>query len=267
LLLSSLNNFPKYENETREKSLQTLYLFSSLRLSPTAYRPFFAVPSTVIPADQPPLSDTLDSTFNKKGTLSSTFGATNFPHQQDQDKYPLDLKFLILPGLYDLSYFHELLQSTTCALQIHQEDLLTRALNHTNVESYMKLLNEEPGGVGLPLSTLAAAAAAPAKGKGAGSMVAAAASGPFVPTLTKMMNSDQFLITTIQNSLNMSKMLRCHGAGRFRMEQLLSKSNDLLAKFQMKRENAELNQVSVKVNFSSSLFFNCFCLLNFIYFL
>jgi hypothetical protein len=256
-----LNNFPLYEDETRKKSLENLYLYSSLQIGPSLYRPFLAFPSTLLP---PESSSGKSTPRDKKNqTMNSTLNSAAFNNQEDQDKYPLKLKFLLLPGLYDLNYFHEILQSNTFNLQIHQEDLCSRCFftgpDHNTpkqvLEEYLKLVSEEPGGLGLPVGATAlaaAAAAAPAgKGKGAGSVAAnknaVVTEGPFIPVPTKILESDKLLIKTMHNTLSQSKMLRSHGSGRFRMEQLLSKSNDLLAKFKSKRNpDKAKNEVSIK---------------------
>jgi hypothetical protein len=206
--------------------------------------------------------------MNFEDTLNTTLSLQET--NKRPDKYPLQLSFLLIPGLYDLAYFHEVLQTTTFNIGIFQEktELLSRCFSTVFIDQYCNLLNEEPGGLGLPGSVIPPGLTKKAStNTGSIAVTAAAAGQPFNPTLTKLLKSDEFLISSIHNALTMSSKLQSYGNSRFRLESLLSKSNDLLMKFQMKKENLSLtednNQVVVKVSQTSAciVFFITFSLL------
>jgi hypothetical protein len=245
-----------YENEEKSQALENTYFYSSFKVSPTVYRPFLGFPSTIPSSSSTTadLNETTTTTMNFEETLNTTLSLQET--KKRPDKYPLHLSFVLIPGLFDLSYFHEILQSTTFNIGIFQDktEFLSRCFSSVIVDQYSTLLNEEPGGLGLPGSVIPPGLTKKAS-TNTGSIAVTAAGGgvgqPFNPTLTKLVKSDEFLISSIHNSLSMSSKLQSYGNSRFRLESLLSKSNDLLMKFHMKKENLTLtedsNQVVVKV--------------------
>eukprot|EP01040_Poterioochromonas_malhamensis_P016012 gene16012-18063_t len=246
LSMKYLNNFPLYDHEDRKKSLENVYFYSSLQMSGNEFRPFFGFPCNTITSQNKTLENTMQTVPNEI-SFNNTLSSTMKDEIKDQDKFPLGLNTVLLPGLYDLHHYHDLLKSTTFSVQVHQEDLIARAFSSANIEAYIVLGNEEPGGLGLPGS---APIPAPTNKKGSASGAAVVAGSPFTPIPVKALKSDTHLLTNIKQALEQSKRIRNHGCAKFRLEQLLSKSNDLLLKFALKRDASltEKDQISIKEN-------------------
>jgi hypothetical protein len=215
-----------------------------LKLGPSLQRRIFAFPST-IPRAKP--SSSLSETTTTTGAVQ---------------KYPFDLKICCLPGLADLAYFKDLITSSTFSLELYQDDLLSRCFTGNMMEEYLKLVSSEPNGLALPIAPPAAGAPPPGKKGGA----PAAKGGAPLPVTELIVGptqpSDKFLIQHLHDSLSKGKLIRPHGVAKFRLEQLLEKSNDLLTKFRRKRHGGSLpddEHVIVKVSFVFySVFFFCF---------
>lgn len=206
----SLVSFPVYKNEEVSDAVFGSYLYGSLRLGSSLVRNVLLFPSST------------------PETSSNTL------------KHPIDTKVYLIPGLDDTPRFHDLLVSSTFTIEVHQDDLLERALNAQRLQEYSTLVSSEPGGLGLPVAppSSSAAPAAPAPGKKAPAAKAApvvAEVAAFSPVATNATKSDLFLLEALHRELESSRQIRSHGVARFRLEQLLQQSSDLLAKFQRRR--------------------------------
>jgi hypothetical protein len=111
--------------------------------------------------------------------------------------------------MVDLGRFKECLTSATFVLQVHREDLHKRAFSLKNVDE-LKAIR----------------AVLPATGAGA----AAAAKG--VPQV--LGGSDLFIVQCIDRAIASASEVSPHGTARFRLEDLLSSSADLLAEFALR---------------------------------
>eukprot|EP01034_Spumella_vulgaris_P034753 gene34753-42863_t len=156
--------------------------------------------------------------------------------EDEKNAAAMELRVCLLPGLSDLNTFKDLMSTATYVLEIHKEDLYKRAFHTRNCEEFHKMLLEESGSGPrpAPVEVSAAASAVPAKGAKAPAKAAATApetAGVFGP----MLKSDKFLLQCITRALTTSRQIRPHGTIRFRLEQLLSQSNDLLTQFSRRR--------------------------------
>lgn len=204
--LKRLNYYPILEDEIPSESTKGVYIFGELPLGKGVQRSVLAI----------------------------------LPSTGESENVDIGLQLCMLPGLVaDLKQFKDLLTSSTFTLEIHQgEDVFTRAFHPRNVEDYRQQIVDEK----LKEAEDAAAATpakgkgkAPAKGKGAepeGDEYASTGFGA-------IKESDRFLATAIHKSLKASRQLRAHGTIRFRLQNLLSSSNDLLTKFKRTRYGQE----------------------------
>ncbi len=169
----------------------------------------------------------------------STIPRVKVDGSETVQKYPIDIKLCCLPGLGDLAYFKDLIASSNYSVELYQDDLFARAFTSSTIEEYLKLVANEPGGLGLPIEP-PPAGAAPA-GKKAPPPAKGAPVGPVTElVLGTIQPSDKFLIQHLTEALNKSKLIRSHGCAKFRLEQLLEKSNDLLTKFRRKRNGGNM---------------------------
>lgn len=145
------------------------------------------------------------------------------------DKFQLGLKICLLPGLIDIPKLKDAFTSSTLVLELHREDVYKRAFHTRNVEEYMRMTHAEKPAVEAPVETKKGAKAAPppAAKKGA----APEPVGLPKVEVTAMTDADRFLLGCIQRALGASRQIRPHGTVRYRLEQLLSSSNDLLTRF------------------------------------
>eukprot|EP01040_Poterioochromonas_malhamensis_P007088 gene7088-7654_t len=158
-------------------------------MSGNEFRPFFGFPCNTITSQNKTLENTMQTVPNEI-SFNNTLSSTMKDEIKDQDKFPLGLNTVLLPGLYDLHHYHDLLKSTTFSVQVHQEDLIARAFSSANIEAYIVLGNEEPGGLGLPGS---APIPAPTNKKGSASGAAVVAGSPFTPIPVKALKSFMIL--------------------------------------------------------------------------
>lgn len=171
------------------------------------------------------------------------------------EKFQVQLKVCLLPGLIDIPRLKDSFTSSTLVLEVHHEDVCKRAFHTRNAEEYRTLAPTEPAPEPEPVVAAGKKAppakAAPPPKKGAASVVEA---GPAKTQVTEMTAGDKFLLDCIHRALVASRQIRPHGTARYRLEQLLSSSNDLLTRFARKRhggaQQAGDETVVVKVSVS-----------------
>lgn len=155
----------------------------------------------------------------------------------DIEKFQVNMKICLLPGLIDIPKLKDSFTSSTLVLEVHREDVFKRAFHIRNVEEYREMVggNEAVKEV-VPEPTAKKAppakAAPPAK-KGAAPVVE---TGPAKTEVTEITPADKFLLGCIRRALVASRQIRPHGTARYRLEQLLSSSNDLLTRFARRRQ-------------------------------
>lgn len=234
LTIKNLGSFPVYPKETDSEAIVDTYFYGRLQLG----------------VGENCVKEVMFMPSDKSTSTRLSAGSTS-------DKYPVGTKLILLPGLYDISRFHDVIASSTFAVQLLQDDLLTRVLDNDRMKEYCALLSSEPGGVGLPFAPVsprtaaAATTAAPAAGgkKGAAApatkatpaATTAAAAGadngvPFHPIPTAATKSDHFLLDKLKLEMRHGKEIRSHGLASFRLERLLEQSRDLLTKFTLRRD-------------------------------
>jgi hypothetical protein len=126
---------------------------------------------------------------------------------KSSERVDMNLRICLLPGLYDLARVKESFTSATFTLQIHREALHARAFNRQNIQEYRRLVKAEDA----------------SKGGGGSSWI---------------LKSDNLLIDCIEQALATASQMQSHGCARFRLEQLLSSSEDLLKEFAHRRLGA-----------------------------
>lgn len=170
--------------------------------------------------------DESDSDREDLDATNATIGETM--KAKSKNIFDVDFKVCILPGLTDVSNYKDLISSSTYVLEIHKEDLWKRIFHERNVEEYNRLwLLENPASgdaIGAAAAAPAAKGKAPPPKKAAEPVEMKAPVGPAT-------DSDRFMIQAIWKALNASRLIRPHGAARYRLEQLLASSNDLLVEF------------------------------------
>eukprot|EP01038_Epipyxis_sp_PR26KG_P013134 gene13134-17601_t len=155
----------------------------------------------------------------------------------NKNKFKITIKTCILPGLHDLLLFKDSLTSSTYQLELYQFDINNKIFNNDNNNNFQKLLLN----LQTSLTSSEPVSKTPTKGK-----------APAVPGIkpdnifTEITPLDTFLLSIIMDELHKSRLLLPHGSIRFRLEQLLSTSNDLLLKFAQKRNNSKHDDIIVK---------------------
>lgn len=219
LRFKGLTSFPIYQNEGENEAIDGTYMYGRLRMGGLD-RDVLVFPS--------------NAAIDFLGTKSSP-----------SVKHPISQSVVVLPGLGSIPRFHDALASSTFAVEVHQDDLLDRCFAGGHHAEYCKMVSGEPGGLALPVPAVAppqATAPAPTK-KGAAATKAPVAAEPvaFVPSPSSPTPSDLFIIRRLTEELHRSCLIRNHGAARFRLEQLLQQSNDLLTKFRRRRGESSAN--------------------------
>jgi hypothetical protein len=238
LSLHTLGEYPIQQGESQRTALDPVYVFGTIKVNDTITRKIFARPMLPAPSTEPtqPTEDTNVPTEEKQVSSHETD-----PIYRD---VPLHFRSCVLPGLGNRGLFRELLSSTTHMLEIHREEnLFARVLTETVLHQYNQKITAT---VAAP-----AAAAAPAAGKGAkgGAAAAPVASAPSAAILPPgpIHESDLYLIQCLWSALENGGKILPHGAVRFRLEQLLSSSVDLLKEFERTRgERTDDNTVVVR---------------------
>jgi hypothetical protein len=211
-------SFPTYQNENVNEAIDGTYIFGKLQLGPDLYRNVLMFPSNV------------------NTDLASSSEVLQVARFSSLVKHPIDQSVVLLPGLGNIARFHDAMASTTFILQLHQDDLLDRCFQSDHWSEYCKLLNNEPGGLALPVAAALPAASVADKGKKAPTKaVAVAEVAAFAPNPISCTHSDRFLIQRIQDEVCQSGSIRNHGSARFRLEQLLQQANDILTKFKKRK--------------------------------
>lgn len=157
-------------------------------------------------------------------------GSSSGQSQNSQgDLLLLENKTVILPGLSDVKLCRESLSSTTFVLELHNDDqLFARTFSAANVAAY----HECKYGNGK-------ASATPIKRGLSKSMSKKSVESKNTGALGK---EDKFLVENcIRKTLESTRQTMYYGAARFRLEQLLSSSQDLLREFELKRQQGLVN--------------------------
>lgn len=206
IIIFRLNSFPVYENEDVQDAIQSSYLYGNVSFGTGFSRTILGFPKLIIAKKEVDPEETMNNEF-----------------EVIPDKYDVSLQVCVLPGLEDLALFKESLTSSTFVIEVHKEDLHKRAFHYRNVEEYNTLL----GAVKVDEPIVAVKGKAPPK--------AAPPTTSDNSTFGAITPGDSFLLQAIQKALTTSRQIRPHGTARFRLEQLLSSSNDLLTKFERRR--------------------------------
>jgi hypothetical protein len=168
--------------------------------------------------------------------------ATSMDPSGDEEKMSVGLRICLLPGLIDLPKLKDSFTSSTLVLEMHREDVFARAFHPRNVEEYASMANaekakHEPAADASAGKKGGKAAPPPAAKKGAAP--APDANVVSKAETTEMTAMDRFLLSCIQRALAASRQIRPHGTIRYRLEQLLSSSNDLLTRFARMRHGGQ----------------------------
>lgn len=229
IFLFSVYNYPVHDFESVEEVAQSLYFYGDFYFGGGLRRTVIAYPEVINynKDHRNPLEDE-DSVSSGGSTANSKLG--------------INTRVCILPGLGNLSQFKESLKSTTFVLELHQEDVGKRAFHSRNVTEYNnigvdKLEAASTSKAGTP-KVKPKAVTPSGKRQSAKSLTA---SSP-----EKATESDEFLLNAIAKALSTSRQLRPHGTIRFRLEQLLSSSNDMLKKFASRQQHSKDNTISVQ---------------------
>lgn len=215
--INGVNAYPLMEDEITQDAANSVYMYGELKIGPSLVRKVLCFPK-VVEETSGDLNETTDSDFK------ITAGE---PQPGDlKCKFSIDFHTCLLPGFADIKVLKESLTWTTFVLEVHNENLFKRSFHTRNVEEYNALMATENA------PNPATAAAPPAKGKkGAADPppIAATSFGPITP-------ADEFLLQCIQRALSVSRQIQPHGTVRFRMDDLLSNSNDLLTQFERRHK-------------------------------
>ena len=224
-VLYSVSAYPVLENESLEEAVKSSYLYGEFNLGGGIKRQILGFP--YVTYETPTTTTTTEeekTTLNNTNTIEKT------------EKMNINMKICLLPGLINIPKLKDSLISSTLTLELHNENIFTRAFHQRNITEYLELLNQSQS-VEIPVEI-------PKKG----SKPAATALGKkdLIPVenniipkviVTEMLETDKFLLNCIHRSLTVSRCIRPHGIIRYRLEQLLSSSNDLLNKFARMRNN------------------------------
>jgi len=227
------------EHETAEDAAQSTYVYGEFNMGAGVKRQILGFPH-------------VEKRVFKEETDNYAEPSNEF------EKFQVQLKICLLPGLIDIPRLKDSFTSSTLVLEVHHEDVCKRAFHTRNAEEYRTLAPTEPlvaAGKKAP-----PAKAAPPPKKGAAPVVEA---GPAKTVVTEMTAGDKFLLDCIHRALVASRQIRPHGTARYRLEQLLSSSNDLLTRFARKRQNGahlagdETVVVKVRLPCETRVFFVC----------
>ncbi len=127
-------------------------------------------------------------------------------------RVPLRFQIILLPGVGNMANFREGLRSRTYTVEVHREQLFSRAFNEDLIKGYHNVLVGEEEEKMDPLA------------QPEGSL------GP----------ADTLLLETMKNALAQSSCVNQHGLARYRLERLLDTSVDILKEFSLKRQGGEM---------------------------
>lgn len=205
------------EDENAEDAVQSTYVYGEFNLGGGIKRQILGFP------------------YVEKRVISEE--GDNEP-AEEIEKFQVNLKVCLLPGLIDIPRLKDAFTSSTLVLEVHREDVFKRAFHTRNIEEYRELVGpevaKEPEPAAAAGKKAPPAKAAPPPKKGVAAPVVEA--GPAKTVVTEMTPGDRFLLGCIQRALAASRQIRPHGTARYRLEQLLSSSNDLLTRFARKRQ-------------------------------
>ena len=196
LHMETLGGYPVLQDEKEGDALDPVYIYGKLELG-SFTRTVFVRPLSI----QKVVMNDDDVNGNSSSSSSSSPQA---------NLIDIDYKFCFLPGIADLAKFRESLTSATFLLQVHRENLHERAFSIRNVDEWKKLGQQQ--------QQPAVGGAKPAPGKGP------IETGPTLAT-------DVFLVDCIDTAMATASQVSSYGAARFRLEDLLSSSVDLLKEF------------------------------------
>lgn len=231
LSLHTLGDYPIQEGETQRLALDPVYVFGIVKINNSFNRKIFSRPT--LPAN----SSELDAALSTQGGQDS---------KVVYHDVPLHFRSCVLPGLGNRGLFRELLSSSTHLLEIHHE---TALFKRVMPEAALTTYNEK-----IQASLSASSTAAPVAPAGKGGKGAPIASAAMTVPNSALLppgpihDSDKYLISCLWDALENGGKILPHGAVRFRLEQLLSSSVDLLKEFERTRsERAESDDNTVVV--------------------
>lgn len=206
----SIAAYPVLEEETIEEAVRSTYVYGEFNMGGGVKRQIIGFPYVE----------------NVNASQENTDPVV------EMDKMHIGLKICLLPGLIDIPRLKDSFISSTLVLELHREDVFKRAFHQRNVDEYLGMAPATAGVV-----DAAAAAdtgkkggkAAPPPKKGAPPPDPAAAMAQI--EVSEMTPGDSFLLGCILRALSAARQIRPHGTVRYRLEQLLSSSNDLLTRF------------------------------------
>lgn len=219
--LCRISGYPVLEEETLTDAVRSSYLYGEFNLGGGVKRHILGFP------------------YVEHAATSAATEDGSEPNAEDE-KVSVGMKICVLPGLIDIPKLKDSFISSTLVLELHREDVYKRAFHARNVEEYIEMTggdrkNEPPPDVNAGKKGGKAAAAPPPK-KGA----PAVDPNTIVKTeATEMTPADRFLLGCIHRALTASRQIRPHGTVRYRLEQLLSSSNDLLNRFARMRHGGQ----------------------------
>jgi hypothetical protein len=229
----SVSGYPVLDDESLADAVQSTYIYGEFNLGGGVKRQILGFPYI----QQQPSTGEYDPAA-------------------DGDRMQIGLKICLLPGLIDIPKLKDSFSSSTLVLELHREDVYKRAFHARNVEEYSAMTaadrakNEPPPDANAGKKGAAGKAPPPAAAK-KGAPAAADPNVVVKTETTEMTEADTFLLGCIQRALTASRQIRPHGTVRYRLEQLLSSSNDLLTRFARMRHggapNAGDETVVVKV--------------------
>jgi hypothetical protein len=234
LEVDSLSNFPRQSGENDTDRLNNCFVCGEIPFGKGQSRFIFAraqapmpkppkeahvegeVDVTTDPAAEAENEDELDVTTN---IMADTRGLGGDDGEDSDDEASVEevvvmgLQTCYLSGLASIDLTREGFTSTTFVVEVHHDELNKRAFHARNVAGYNTALRS---GAGDEDTTEEAADA--------------------------LSKPDRFLVDAIRRAVLGSGLVRPHGAVRFRLEQLLRSSEDLLEEFARRRTSLTQTQ-------------------------
>lgn len=242
--IEKLLKFPIHDDNTIEETMSNVYIFGEIELGGNQTKQIFCRPSVPEQVLNHINAVAYDSDSDADEARSNQNPNPNLNLNINPLAVDVNTRVCLFPGLINLLNFKELLTSSTYTLEIYKEDLNSRVFHQRNITEYNRLyLIENPlpvtEGSPLPGGTNPKGAKAPApiatKGKPAEVIVATK------PSIGPLLDSDIFLSECIWKALTASRQVRPHGVARYRLEELLASSADLLTEFARLKNNKNKN--------------------------
>ncbi len=223
----SLGSYPRQIGENEQDTLDPLYIYAELPLGKGSSRFLFVRAGSDHPEPPPVPTETegedgigeenINSPTDAGGEEDVKDGSAYNDDDANSDGQPEDgisfgLRSCFLAGLASIDLAKENFTSTTYTLEVHHDNVSKRAFHHRNIADFNSILRNADG----------------APTANAGDNEPGSAPGPSTP-------GDDFLVAGIKRAIAGSGLVRPHGVIRFRLEQLLASSVDLLTEFAKRR--------------------------------